>query len=191
MQHCILRCRHCNKEYTYCTYGNGPEYGTEEGCSREYCAECQKAIDKALEPIKKKFEPRLKEINDPELLEKLNLLKELHPDDNGGLGICIYEPENSDYDIIETYYYSGRKYKVKYYDGHEGDKHLFAYAEYDLINKCFTDKLWRYKETDSYRRERNFCKDMADSFRMLSLSAAQKLPQPTGEIFWMNFDFNK
>ena len=31
MQHLILRCKHCHKEYTYCTYGNGPEFGTEEG----------------------------------------------------------------------------------------------------------------------------------------------------------------
>ena len=47
MQHYRLRCKHCGKEYTYCTYGNGPEYGTQEGCSMEYCAECQKAIDEA------------------------------------------------------------------------------------------------------------------------------------------------
>ena len=35
MQHYRLRCKHCGKEYTYCTYGNGPEYGTQEGCSME------------------------------------------------------------------------------------------------------------------------------------------------------------
>ena len=51
MQHFRLRCKHCYKEYVYCTYGNGPEYGTEAGCSREYCAECQKAIDDALGKI--------------------------------------------------------------------------------------------------------------------------------------------
>ena len=55
MQHYRLRCKHCGKEYTYCTYGNGPKYGTQEGCSMEYCAECQKAIDKALEAIPRRY----------------------------------------------------------------------------------------------------------------------------------------
>lgn len=51
MQHLIRRCKHCGKSYTYCTYGNGPEYGTQEGCSMEYCAECQNAINEALAKI--------------------------------------------------------------------------------------------------------------------------------------------
>lgn len=29
MQHIYRRCKHCNKEYFYCTYGNGPDWGTE------------------------------------------------------------------------------------------------------------------------------------------------------------------
>lgn len=71
MQHFILRCKHCNKEYTYCTYGNGPEYGTEAGCSMEYCAECQKAIDEAFAKIKVKFEPRYVEIQPTFGLDKI------------------------------------------------------------------------------------------------------------------------
>ena len=51
MQHFIRRCKHCGKSYTYCTYGNGPEYGTQERCSMDYCAEWQKAIDDALAKI--------------------------------------------------------------------------------------------------------------------------------------------
>ena len=39
MQHIYRRCKHCNKEYLYCTYGNGPEWGTEEYCSMDYCGE--------------------------------------------------------------------------------------------------------------------------------------------------------
>lgn len=27
MEHIIRRCKHCNKEYTYCTYGNGTNWG--------------------------------------------------------------------------------------------------------------------------------------------------------------------
>lgn len=56
MEHFILRCKHCHKTYTYCTYGN------DDGCSMDYCGECQTAIDKALGNIKVKFEPKFVEI---------------------------------------------------------------------------------------------------------------------------------
>ena len=55
MEHILRRCKHCNKEYTYCTYGNGLNWGTEEHCSMDYCGECQTAINNALSNIPKKF----------------------------------------------------------------------------------------------------------------------------------------
>lgn len=55
MQHLLRRCKHCNKEYVYCTYGNGPDWGTEKHCSMDYCGECQTAINIALSNIPKKF----------------------------------------------------------------------------------------------------------------------------------------
>ena len=76
MEHWVLRCKHCQKEYTYCTYGNGSQYGTEEGCSKEYCAECQKAIDEALGKIPLKFKPIEEEIKDDDLLQELLAIKE-------------------------------------------------------------------------------------------------------------------
>ena len=55
MQHIYRRCKHCNKEYLYCTYGNGPDWGTEKYCSMDYCGECQKAIDDALSKIPERY----------------------------------------------------------------------------------------------------------------------------------------
>ena len=55
MQHIYRRCKHCNKEYLYCTYGNGPDWGTEKYCSMDYCGECQKAIDDALSNIPERY----------------------------------------------------------------------------------------------------------------------------------------
>ena len=49
MQHWKLRCKHCGRTYTYCTYGN------DDGCSRDYCGECQTAINNALGKIPKKI----------------------------------------------------------------------------------------------------------------------------------------
>ena len=54
MQHIYRRCKNCNKEYVYCTYGNGPDWGTEKYCSMDYCGECQKEIDDALSDISAK-----------------------------------------------------------------------------------------------------------------------------------------
>lgn len=182
MQHWILRCKHCNREYTYCTYGNGPEFGTDEGCSKEYCADCQKAIDEALSAIPKKFEERFEEIHDDKLIEKLEKVKSETAENY--FNFSIYEPEDSTFDIIETYYYDSHKYKVKYDEGSENDKHIFVSKEYDIINRCFTGNLWRYNERNSYRKQRNFHKDMVDSFKMLTLANEFKLPEPTGKLFW-------
>ena len=55
MQHLLKRCKHCNKKYTYCTYGNGSIWGTEEHCSMDYCGECQTAINDALSKIPQKY----------------------------------------------------------------------------------------------------------------------------------------
>ena len=96
MEHWILRCKHCQREYTYCTYGNGDCYGTEEGCSEEYCAECQKAIDEALSKILVKFEPRFVEISNPDLLADLDDIKKEKDTDKWPKSIC-YEMEKSDY----------------------------------------------------------------------------------------------
>ena len=72
MEHLILRCNHCKKQYTYCTYGNGPEYGTEKDCTKEYCAECANAINNALKSIPIRFEGRPVKITDSKEEERIN-----------------------------------------------------------------------------------------------------------------------
>lgn len=189
MEHWILRCKHCYREYTYCTYGNGPEYGTEEGCSKEYCAECQKAIDNALSKINRKFMPRLKEIDDKSLLEHFDKIKEQDDIEDNPFGRVVpFEFEDSDYDVIETYYYNNNKYKVKYYDDNKDDKHIFVDMEYDLINECFTNKRWRYSVQNSYYHTRNYIKDMSKSMKHLDVIPINTIQEPTGKLFWMDFN---
>ena len=185
MQHWILRCKHCNKEYTYCTYGNGSEYGTEEGCSQEYCAECQKAIDDALSTIPKKFEPRLKEIDNTDLFPIFDKLKKKQDEKILAAqwpSVIRLEPEETDFDIVETYYYKNNLYKVKYYNDCPDDKHIYVSTEYDLIDNSFTDKKWRYTHEDSYDIQRNCMKSMC---QMLKEVEPMNMAEPSGEFFFM------
>lgn len=186
MEHWILRCKHCNREYTYCTYGNGEQYGTEEGCSQDYCAECQKAIDEALSTIQKKFEPRLKEIDNPDLFQIFDELKKKQGEKIVAVqwpSVIRLEPEETDFDIVETYYYKNNLYKVKYYNDRPDDKHIYASFEYDLINNRFTDKKWRYSHEDSYDIQRICMKSMC---QMLKSVEPMNLAEPNGEFFYMD-----
>lgn len=187
MQHWILRCKHCNKEYIYCTYGNGSEYGTEEGCSKEYCAECQKAIDKALSAIPKKFEPRLKEIDNTDLFPIFDELKKKQNEKILGTlwpSLIRLEPEETDFDVVETYYYKNNLYKVKYYNDSPDDKHIYVSTEYDLINNRFTDKKWRYINEDSCNIiQRNWMKSMRQMLK--EVEPMDMAEHSGGEFFFM------
>ena len=66
MQHYILRCKHCGVKYIYFTHGN------ENGCSMDYCCECQTVINDALSKKPKKIEKRLDYITDSEEVFRLN-----------------------------------------------------------------------------------------------------------------------
>lgn len=195
MQHYILRCKHCQREYTFCTYGNGPEYGTEEGCSMEYCAECQKAIDKAFGVIPIKFKPERKEIKEPLLLELFSKIREeekkkkaeKEKDLSFPLVVCsCSDPDN--YDNIETFVHNHKKYQVKWNDKTPDDKHLFVFIEYDILNKKYTDRPWRYDEINSYSFHRNAMKMMTESLAMSSESVpVRPLGRPTGTLFFTDF----
>lgn len=180
MQHWILRCKHCNKEYTYCTYGNGPEYGTEEGCSQEYCAECQKAINEALSKIPVKFREELVEIDGSELQETFNNIKEAHIENIAFPNIVSCGFDSTDYDITEIYQYKNKRYEVKWNEETPEDKHTFVVKEYDIINKKVTKKEWRYEGPDRYSRRENLMKSFINA-------RAKKLDMPTGELLYMDF----
>lgn len=112
MEHWILRCKHCRKEYTYCTYGNGSQYGTEEGCSKEYCAECQKAIDEALNKIPQKFKPIEVEIEDKEILDKLLQIKKRALENvANSFSQVVSFLFSCDFDVIDRYTHDGKVYK--------------------------------------------------------------------------------
>lgn len=145
MEHLILRCKHCKKEYTYCTYGNGPQYGTEEGCSKEYCAECQKAIDNALANIPVKFKPIKVEITDEE--EKKKILTQLYDvkeaqEEKNGISNSI-RLLNSEYDNIDIYVCNLKTYYIEYNDDTPDDKHLSVEMEYDIVAEKTTSKFWK------------------------------------------------
>lgn len=195
MQHYILRCKHCQKEYTYCTYGNGPEYGTEEGCSMEYCADCQKALDS----IPKKFEPREFEIKEPmllELFEKIRRKEETSAVENKSkFPLVISIPDRDNYDIIETIQHKNKLYKVKWDEDKPDEKHIFIMMEYDILNKKFTNKVWRYDGKDSYTQRRNATRILAKSWQRLhttEITPIKEMPLPKGDLFFtdINWDIN-
>lgn len=191
MQHWILRCKHCNREYVYCTYGNGPEYGTEEGCSQEYCAECQKAINDSLSKIPVKYREHLEEIDfTPELIEAFKKLKNKRENDETGVfpSVTCYVPDPTDYDVIEQYQYKNRRYEVKYYEGTPEDRHLFAIMEYDIINDKPTGKPWRYKGSDNYSIRKNI--HVMLSKIMNNCISEHYLEPPSNINLYMDFDFN-
>ena len=193
MEHLILRCKHCHKEYTYCTYGNGPEFGTEEGCSREYCAECQKAIDEALSKIPEKFEPRYMEIKDKRIFEMLERVKKNYEEDrkvNPSVGIITNPVMWTDFDVVETYEHDRTKYKVEWNNDTPDDKHVSIYAEYDLTQGQFTGKTWRdgigvgdnyyHYEKPDWMRTGWLSKSDLEAVHMESF----KLSKPVGEVFY-------
>lgn len=201
MQHFILRCKHCQKEYTYCTYGNGPDYGTEEGCSMDYCAECQKAIDKAFSAIPVKFKPERKEIKEPLLLELFSKIREeeqqkkKEEEEKNKIVFPVIcsstDPDN--YDNIETYIHKNKKYQVKWNDETPDKKHLFVFMEYDILKGQFTKRPWRYEEKDSYSFHRNTWKMMLKSLTENDTKPipVEPMSKPMGNLFFMDWDFTQ
>lgn len=152
MEHINIRCKHCKKEYTYCTYGNGPQYGTEEGCSKEYCAECQKAIDNALSKIPVKCKPIKVEITDEEekkkILTQLYDIKTKSEKDNVFHTIMML---SSNYDNIDKYTYNSKTYYVEYNDDTPNDEHLSIEMEYDIIPAKITSNPWKTTSRNTFQ----------------------------------------
>lgn len=190
MEHFILRCKHCHKEYTYCTYGNGPEYGTEEGCSMEYCAECQKAIDNALGKIPVKFEGKFQPIDEPLLFPLFDKIREdikkKQEDDYFNLGGLTKIYCCGDYDNCDTYTHNGLKFNVEYNDDAPNDRHVSVEMEYDLTEKKFTGKPWKTDAKDSYIHGRNTAKDFARAVKD-KIYEPKAMSEPTGKLFFNDF----
>lgn len=191
MQHFILRCKHCQKEYTYCTYGNGPDYGTEEGCSMDYCAECQKAIDKALSQIAVKFVAKPVEIFEPRLLDVFKEIKDEYQSTNKNSFPFTQVLFNlNEYDIVETYIHNNKKYQVKWNEDTPDEKHIFLFMEYDVVNEQFTNKVWKFDEKDSYTYSSNPAKTLQKHLEQHKITEST-MPLPTGKLLYNGFiDFD-
>ena len=149
MQHIYRRCKNCNKEYLYCTYGNGPDWGTEKYCSMDYCGECQKAIDDALSKIPERYSYKMeltpKEdydyINKTIDTQYLEYKKEITNNVLGVFGVTsiVMGDEYVDIEgcyINHIYYTRGTK--------ENGDIEIKQSMEYDLIEKKLTGKKYRF-----------------------------------------------
>lgn len=165
MEHIIIRCNHCKKEYIYCTYGNGPEYGTEEGCSREYCAECQKAIDNALANIPVKFKPIKVKITDEEEKKKiLTQLYDIKAKTEKSDVFHVIRLLNSNYDNIDICVCNSKTYYIEYNDDTPNDKHLSVEMEYDIIAEKTTSKLWKTTHGNTFQHGRSINNEFKKAF---------------------------
>ena len=152
MQHYILRCKHCGKEYVYCTYGNGPEYGTEAGCSQTYCAECQTSINNALSKIDVKFRPEFRTIDgvDEETAEKLNKVREDWKEKSKDFVFpVLVKYIASKYDNVEEITADFTTYRIHWNNDNCG-KLIKRLDEFDIKNNRFTNKIWRADKPNGY-----------------------------------------
>lgn len=184
MEHFKIRCKHCQKEYIYCTYGNGPEYGTEKGCSMEYCAECQKAIDDALRKIPLKFRHEFVPIDEPLLLPVFQKIKSNESEYRFPTFTRMFCRGN--YDNIDEYIHDGIIYRVEWDDDKPEGLHVSVDMEYDIENNKLTGKPWKTDEKDRYRHGRNSSKDLSCSLEKFTNEKTPVTPMeyPTGRLFF-------
>ena len=185
MEHIYRRCKNCNKEYVYCTYGNGPDWGTEKYCSMDYCGECQKAIDDALSKIPERYSYKMELIpkEDYDYINKTidtqyqEYKKELSNNLLGGFGITSITMGDEYVDIEgcyinHIYYTRGTK--------ENGDVEIKQSMEYDLIDKKLTGKKYRFYDMPCMRyKPLSILK-----FPTVELVKVKPLDPPTGKLLF-------
>lgn len=187
MQHFRLRCKHCGKEYTYCTYGNGPEYGTQEGCSMEYCAECQKAIDKALETIPRRYVVKytlLDDSNDKGISKiriDLNKVFDEEREKYNETAFIKFSQMIPDwgYEDVEKCFIDG----IEYFrcTKKDGSTVFLAGMEYDVIDKKLTGNNY-FDNNNPHRRYVPVCQAKVPP---IDLIPVKPLTKPKGDCFYM------
>lgn len=185
MEHIYRRCKNCNKEYVYCTYGNGPDWGTEKYCSMDYCGECQKAIDDALSKIPERYSYKMELIpkEDYDYINKTidiqyqEYKKEISNNLLGGFGITGIAMGDEYVDIEgcyinHIYYTRGTK--------ENGDIEIKQSMEYDLIEKKLTGKKYRFYDMPCMKyKPLSILK-----FPTVELIKTKPLDPPTGKNFF-------
>lgn len=187
MQHYKLRCKHCGKEYTYCTYGNGPEYGTQEGCSMEYCAECQKAINKALEAIPRRYVVEYTLLDDSNVkgISKIRIdLNKVFDEERDKYNATSFVKLSQmipdwGYEKVEKCFIDG----VEYFrcTKKDGSVDFKVGMEYDVIDKKFTGNKY-YDNKNPYRK---YTPVSQSKFCSIDLIPVKPLSKPEGDCFYM------
>lgn len=183
MQHIFRRCKHCGKTYTYCTYGNGPGYGTEPGCSMDYCADCQNAINDALAKIPIRYIKKHIFVSDQEEITRLKTIfedeKAKHYANENIIHAVLMIPDWG-FDKVEKCYIDW----VEYYKCVEDDgRALFQVAmEYDTVEGKFTGK--KYEETDGEKRR--YIPVSQLRLPKFTKIKEQNMTPPSGEVFYMD-----
>lgn len=144
MRFYTLRCKHCGRTYTYCTSYN------DYGYSKDYCSECQTAIDNALNKIPKKISKRIDILTDKAERLRLDSIfdinKRKYEMDISSHNLQTFIPSIVDwgYKTVERCYIN----RVEYYRcvKDDGTFDIKVAKEYDLIKNEYTGKL--YVETD-------------------------------------------
>lgn len=187
MQHLTLRCKHCQKEYIYCTYGNGPEFGTESGCSREYCSKCQRAIDFALSSIPVKYRKEYQEIHEPRLLELFAEIekrsKEVVYCDDMLIPLEINKVVCSDYDNSTTIQHNHKEYVVEWNNETPDEKHIYMLCEFDCLRNEFSGNYWRIDSGLDYFSNNSVIKRVTDE--LIPVSPMEK---PRELVDYMCYD---
>ena len=145
MQHYTLRCKHCGSIYTYCTYENN------DGCSKDYCGECQTAINNVLNKIPKKISKRIDILTDKAEQLRLDSIfdinkhkyemdKHLEDVSNHSLPTIVPVIANWGYKTVERCYIN----RVEYYRcvKDDGTFDIKVAKEYDLIKNEYTGELY-------------------------------------------------
>lgn len=180
MEHIIRRCKHCKKEYTYCTYGNGPQYGTEKGCSYEYCAECQKAIDKVLSEIPIKCRPYYSVVSNENTIKMLEeKFAEERKKYNASVKInCAKLVGDLGYKTVDEYTIDWTRYirGVK----EDGTIEILVQKEYDEINKIKTTKFYK----DSTNNPKQSYQPLSQLKFSKFIATEKYMEPPTGKIFF-------
>lgn len=177
MKHILVRCEHCGTEF----WDSGPNRGYLGRVRGNYCPECRRVIENALETIPVRFEARWREVEDEEItyssIEEKR--KEIENREKGEITIvaCVCMPygmRSGEVVIINHVQYGLCVDK-------EGGEHVYVMSEYDKREESFTGKVWKTDYEDcTYRM-------MAS----LSCSAEEvvpiQIPVPMGDIFFFKY----
>ena len=182
MQHFLLRCKHCGSKYTYCTYGN------EDGCSMDYCGECQSAINKSLDKIPKKIIKKIDYLTDIEEIFRINRIFDIEKKRYDELNINVKSVPvvvNWGYRTVELCYIDGVEYYRCIKD--DGTFDIKVSKEYDLINNDFNGEL--YTENDKYRKCEYTPVEQCSFIKNID-SLQKQMPKPQGNLVYMNINFD-